>query len=91
MRHAKAHAAGVEVDGAQDLGMRVIGVDNRRATRGDLSKQLGLGPAILQRDLGGQAVGHADVRHHCGLERDSLEAAGLDAWPETSITPAAQF
>ena len=42
---AKADPAGVEVDGAQDLGMRVIGVDDRRATRDDLSKQLGLGPA----------------------------------------------
>ncbi len=78
VRHAEAHAAGVQVDCAQDLGMGVVGVDHRGTAGDDLAKEPGLGPAVLQGELDGQAVGHADVGHHGGLEGDPLQAAGVE-------------
>ena len=58
--------------------MRVVGVDHRRAPGDDLADQLRLGPPVPQRDLGGQAVGHAHVGDHGRPERDALEAPRLD-------------
>ena len=78
MLHAEAHPAGVQVHATQDLGVRVVGVDHRRAPGDDLADELRLGPPVPQRDLGGQSIGHAHVGDHGRLERDALEAAGLD-------------
>ncbi len=47
----------VEVDSAQDLGVGVVGVDDRHAPRHDLAEQLGLGPPLGNQHLGRKAMG----------------------------------
>ena len=72
--HSEGNPARIEVDPTQDFGMGVVSVDHGNASRRDLAKQLGLGPALLQQHFGRKPKGRGDVGHHRSVKGDAVKA-----------------
>ena len=64
----------IEVDSAQDLGIGIVGIDHRHAARHDLAKELGLGPALLQKHFGRKPERRSDIGHDRRMKGDSFKA-----------------